>query len=461
MTEAFSPTLASADFAAALQYDAIPTPVVDRIKRDLLDWIGCSIAGSIDPASKPIRAIDALMGGPKQAGVFGAPKMTDMRSAAMMNAYYSHIMEMDDVDRASISHPASCIFPAVLALAGETAKSASGKEMLASVVAGFEVMLRIGAAVTPAHYKVFHTTATTGVFGGAAASARLLGLNAERTAWAIGNAGTSSCGLWQFNRDGAMSKFIHTGYAASNGLFVALLAREGFSGPIHVLEGEQGFFVGYARQDVNFDLFRDFGKFWRAGEISFKPYPCCRWIHPALDALRGLMAEHAFRPEEVASLDVATTPPVAARFGRVRARTFLDMEFSTPLTLALALHGVPRERWFERRFWDDSSVRACAAGITLSPDEGLWKRFLELGRDSSCVPARLALRLRDGRSFEAECDRASGSFEKPLSPEEREEKWAGLLAPLGRERAARLVETALHFDELENIRELTELFGVA
>ena len=179
MTEAFSPTLASADFAAALQYDAIPTPVVDRIKRDLLDWIGCSIAGSIDPASKPIRAIDALMGGPKQAGVFGAPKMTDMRSAAMMNAYYSHIMEMDDVDRASISHPASCIFPAVLALAGETAKSASGKEMLASVVAGFEVMLRIGAAVTPAHYKVFHTTATTGVFGGAAASARLLGLNAE------------------------------------------------------------------------------------------------------------------------------------------------------------------------------------------------------------------------------------------------------------------------------------------
>ena len=160
MTEAFSPTLASADFAAALQYDAIPTPVVDRIKRDLLDWIGCSIAGSIDPASKPIRAIDALMGGPKQAGVFGAPKMTDMRSAAMMNAYYSHIMEMDDVDRASISHPASCIFPAVLALAGETAKSASGKEMLASVVAGFEVMLRIGAAVTPAHYKVFHTTAT-------------------------------------------------------------------------------------------------------------------------------------------------------------------------------------------------------------------------------------------------------------------------------------------------------------
>ena len=164
MTEAFSPTLASADFAASLQYDAIPAPVVDRIKRDLLDWIGCSIAGSIDPASKPIRAIDALMGGPKQAGVFGAPKMTDMRSAAMMNAYYSHIMEMDDVDRASISHPASCIFPAVLALAGETAKSASGKEMLASVVAGvsfekLKTMLDNGKDVRPALLRLIPNTA--------------------------------------------------------------------------------------------------------------------------------------------------------------------------------------------------------------------------------------------------------------------------------------------------------------
>lgn len=454
MTEAFSPTLASADFAAALQYDAIPAPVVDRIKRDLLDWIGCSIAGSIDPASKPIRAIDALMGGPKQAGVFGAPKMTDMRSAAMMNAYYSHIMEMDDVDRASISHPASCIFPAVLALAGETAKSASGKEMLASVVAGFEVMLRIGAAVTPAHYKVFHTTATTGVFGGAAASARLLGLNAERTAWAIGNAGTSSCGLWQFNRDGAMSKFIHTGYAASNGLFVALLAREGFSGPIHVLEGEQGFFVGYARQDVNFDLFRDFGKFWRAGEISFKPYPCCRHTHSAIDA--AIEMHKLLAGEAVKSVKLHTYNTALNIAGKRLPTTERQAKFSITYCVASAmLRGGMKQRDFEGAALQDPSVLALQEKIEVIDDPAI----------NACVPknwpCRLEVETVSGRTLTAQVQSPTGDPEADVSWAQLEDKFRQMTeAALDTAQQDEIIAICRDFESLPNLA-AGDVFAIA
>ena len=258
----FSPSAACAEFAADLSYDSIPPEALDLIRRDILDWTGCALAGSRDRAAVPIQKTAELLGGKAEASVFGNRDKTDLRTAAMENGYFGHIFEMDDVDRESISHPATVVMPGAMAL-GEWQKK-TGRDVLTAIVAGFEVMLRIGAAITPAHYAIWHTTSTAGVFGAAAASGRMLGLTNQQMQWALGNAGTLACGLWQFNPDGAMSKFLHAGNAAGNGILVSLMAQNGFSGATHILEGKQGFFAGYARQSVNFDLFRDFGRVWRS-----------------------------------------------------------------------------------------------------------------------------------------------------------------------------------------------------
>ena len=126
------------------------------------------------------------------------------------------------------------------------------------MIAGYEVMLRVGAAVTPAHYQIWHTTATSGVFGSVVAASRMLKLNREEMTWAFGNAGTMTAGLWEFLQDGAMSKYLHAGKAAASGIMAAYLARTGFTGASRILEGKQGFFAGYARQEVNPEIFCGF-----------------------------------------------------------------------------------------------------------------------------------------------------------------------------------------------------------
>ena len=166
----FSPSAACAEFAADLSYDSIPPEALDLIRRDILDWTGCALAGSRDRAAVPIQKTAELLGGKAEASVFGNRDKTDLRTAAMENGYFGHIFEMDDVDRESISHPATVVMPGAMAL-GEWQKK-TGREVLTAIVAGFEVMLRIGAAITPAHYAIWHTTSTAGVFGAAAGSGR-------------------------------------------------------------------------------------------------------------------------------------------------------------------------------------------------------------------------------------------------------------------------------------------------
>ena len=263
--QTWSPSKACADFVADLQYADIPAAVIDTMKRDTLDWIGCAVGGAADRSSQPIKAVADVLGGNSHATPIDCGRR-NVVLAAMSNAYFGHILEMDDVDRDSISHPATPNLAAAFAAAEFAGKQ--GKDVLLAAVCGFEIMLRIGAAITPAHYKIFHTTATTGVFGAAMAAGKLLDLDAIQLNWALGNAGTMSAGLWQFLPDGGMSKFLHTGAAAGNGILVAMLAKNGFSGATHILEGKQGFFAGYARQEVCYDLFKDFGEKWRAGLIS-------------------------------------------------------------------------------------------------------------------------------------------------------------------------------------------------
>ena len=211
----------------------------------------------------------------------------------MRRAFYfgglSHIIEMDDLHRSSVTHPGAVVIPAAWAVA--EAENLGGRAFLAAVLKGYEACCRIGNAVGKAHYKVWHNTSTCGPFGSAMAAASLYRLNEDQTVWALGNAGTQSSGLWEFMASGAMSKHLHTARAAESGLLAAFLAREGFSGPDTILEGEKGFFRALCPDPEPERVLANPNAPWELISSSIKPWPCCRHTHPAIDAALELHSQ--------------------------------------------------------------------------------------------------------------------------------------------------------------------------
>ncbi len=409
------------DFASGFRLDAAPPEAQDHMKKCLLDWLGCAIRGATMPQAECVKQYTKLMGGNPQAGVIGRQAADSMYNAALSNGYYGHILEMDDVDKESISHPATVVIPAALS-SGEW-RRLSGADFLAAIIAGYEVMLRVGAAVTPAHYQIWHTTATSGVFGSAVAAGRMLGLNREQMTWAFGNAGTMSAGLWEFLADGAMSKYLHAGKAAATGVMAACFAQAGFTGASRILEGKQGFFVGYARQNVNPDLFADFGHKYRTATVSFKPYPCCRHAHSAIDCARALHGKLPASLADVAAIDIATYKAAAQVAGIENPQDSRQAQFSLKYTVARALKtGRIALADFDDQVLFDAEVRALMDKTTVAVDPSLD------ALTPAAWPCRLTVRLADGRESVEYVENPKGDPENPLTWAEVKEKFAVLTA---------------------------------
>ena len=239
------PSLALATFAATLQFETIPHDVLRRAEDLLLDWAGSALAGKGARPVETIARYAGQMGGGPASGpceiLISRTRATPM-FAAMVNAAASHYAEQDDVHNGSVFHPAAVVFPAALAAA--QALGSSGRELLTAAVAGYEVGIRVGEFLGRPHYRIFHTTGTAGTIAAAAAAGRLLNLSPEQMLHAFGSAGTQAAGLWEFLRDAADSKQLHTAKAASDGLMSAYLAQAGFTGARRILEGAQGMGAG-------------------------------------------------------------------------------------------------------------------------------------------------------------------------------------------------------------------------
>lgn len=191
---------------------------------------------------------------PAYGGVpaFGLKEFLSLRDAGLINGACGHILETDDSDRTGLSHPGVMVItPALLSA---TASHKSGKDLISACVAGYEVMLRVGTALGLPHYAVWHTTGTTGVLGGVISAGKIMELSREKLTHAFGNAGTLSCGLWEFNKTHAMSKILHVGVGVSNALLCVELAQEGFTGAEKILEGTQGLFAGFNRSDADLSV---------------------------------------------------------------------------------------------------------------------------------------------------------------------------------------------------------------
>lgn len=350
-------------FTYNLQYQEIPKHAIDQIKICFFDWLGCVIKGLIQPQAQPAKDYLTVMGGGPQASIIGQQDKASIIDASFFHGYLGHILELDDVDRESISHPATVVFPAALAVAEHLNKT--GQDLLTAAVAGYETMLRIGAAITPAHYEIWHTTGTAGTFGSAMSAGKLMNLKLEKLDWALGNAGTTTAGLWQFLQDGGMSKFIHAGRAASNGVFSAFMADKGLKGATHILEGSQGFFAGYARQEINPKIFQDFYSNWRSAAVSIKPYPCCRHTHSAIDAANYIREQ--LQGKEIACVHAKTYSPALQVAGIENPQTPQEAKFSLKFCIARALqHGLLTEKDFTTPTLHDTATRALMEKISIT-----------------------------------------------------------------------------------------------
>ncbi|MET2828303.1 MmgE/PrpD family protein [Mesorhizobium shangrilense] len=276
----------------------------------VLDTLACALGALPTEPARMLKAVAPLA-------------QADTARKAFYLGGLSHILEMDDLHRDSVTHPGSVVIPAAWAVAHD--HDLGGEAFLRAVLAGYEACCRVGMSVGKKHYRVWHNTSTCGPFGAALAVAELLGLDDTRTVWALGNAGTQSSGLWEFLAEGAMSKHLHTARAAESGVLASFLAKEGFTGAENILEGEKGFFAGLCLDPIPEAVTAGPERAWQLINTSIKPWPCCRHTHPAIDgaiALHNEIAGEAIARVHVgayrAALDVCDRPtpedPYSAKF---------------------------------------------------------------------------------------------------------------------------------------------------
>ena len=292
------PSQQLATFAAQLQASDIPEQVLRKTEDLLVDWFGSAVAGKGARAVETIGAFIEKMGpstGPSE--ILYNRKRSTPYFAAMANAAASHVVEQDDVHNGSVFHPATVVFSPALAVA--QAIGASGKDLLVASIAGYEVGIRVGEFLGRSHYRIFHTTGTAGSIAAAAAVGRLLNLTSEQMLHAFGSAGTQAAGLWEFLRDAADSKQLHTAHAAGTGLMSAYLAKDGFTGAKQILEGKQGMAAGMSTDSDVTKLTDRLGSRWATAETSFKFHASCRHTHPAADALLQVMRDNHLKIDDL------------------------------------------------------------------------------------------------------------------------------------------------------------------
>jgi len=350
-------TRALAEFVAGLDYDDIPSNVIEGAKDLLVDWMGSALAGK---GARPVAALErfaAEMGprdGPSEIVPSGGS--TSPLFAALINGAASHVAEQDDVHNGSVFHPGTVVFPAVLAVA--QAQGVSGRELLVAAIAGYEVGIRVGEFLGRSHYKTFHTTGTAGTLASAAAVAKLLELDSDGVQHALGSAGTQAAGLWEFLRDAADSKQLHTAKAAADGLLSAYLARSGVTGARRILEGEQGLAAGMSTDADPSRLTDGLGTRWATIETSYKWHASCRHTHPAADALLALIERERLSHEQIAVVTARVHQGAIDVLGQVEEPTSVHQaKFSMGTVLALiTLYGRAGLDEFEQHALADTRV---------------------------------------------------------------------------------------------------------
>ena len=442
-----------AAFAGCAKLDSLPPEVVLAARRALLDTIGVTLAGVAEEGSALVLAYAREAGGAPEATVLASDLRTSAALAALVNGAFGHALDFDDVGASMRGHPSVPLVPAVLAL-GEKIGSSGGAALTAFVL-GFEVESRVGRTLGVSSYaRGWHATSVVGSLGAAAASAKLLGLDTERTRHALGIAASMASGSRQ--NFGTMTKPLHAGLAARNGVEAALLASRGFTADREIIEAPLGFGVLFSPDgDFRPDRLGEPGEPWEivSPGISVKKFPCCYVTHRALDAALAATGGRAIDEADVGAIEVCVPAGSTSALIHHRPTTGLEGKFSMEYCVAAAvMDGGVRFPTFE-----DETVRRPQAQTLLRRVE-----VVHVPRDGAAAfpPASVAVQLRDGRSLRAEVVRERGSAADPLSWDELVAKYRDCASrALPPDRVERSLGMLSRFEEIESIRDLMECLG--
>lgn len=411
-----------ATYLASLRFEDLPAEVVQAAKVFVLDLLGAALGAreteEVRMASEVVRAL----GGHPECTVLGFRYRTSCANAAFMNGLSSHVLELDDTHRDSITHVGAPVIPAAMAMAER--EGGSGQTFLTAVVAGYEAALRIANAVQPSHWRRgFLSMGTCGTFGAAAAASHCLGMGSDALANALGLAGIQAAGLnSSIYGEGDMGKRLCPSHAASAGIVSALLAQKGFTGSTNVVEQRKGFCAAFADEYALPRVTEGLGKTFEISRTSLKPYSCCRYNHAAIDGLLDIVNAESISADAIERIRVRTYDiAVTNRPHRAHPKTLFDAKMSLPFCLAVAAYERKAgEREFTAELLEDPRLSSLAERVTVEADDAMSRVFPQEW------PAHVQVALRDGRSFERLVPYPKGEPEAPMTESEIREKFHDL-----------------------------------
>ena len=437
-------------FNLKVKFEDLPAPVVQAAKDAFLDWLGSAAAGADKEPAQIMLSIVNELGGNAQSTLISTGEKTSGIMAALLNGTISHIVELDDVHKASILHAGSAVIPAALAAAEMI--GADGKSLIEGIVVGYETAIRIGEAVTPSHYYYWHTTGTVGTFGAAAAAGKILGLSETQMVHALGTAGTQAAGLWEFLADGAMSKHMHPGKSCMNGLLAAMLAQKGFTGASCILEGEKGFIRATAQEFDLTKITNGLGQGCKIVENSIKIHASCRHTHHAIDIVLDLVQKHDLTPGQIDKIVVKTYPIAIDLTGNYHPDSLYAAKFSLPFCTAMAIKATRAGiNEFNPTNLKDPLIRDLMSKVVLMEDPEVSALYPEKW------PAIVHITDKSGREYSGRTDYPQGDPENPVSQEQLQQKFrqlAGLHYDL--ETVEGLI---LSISELEKVTDLSGILA--
>jgi 2-methylcitrate dehydratase PrpD len=440
-----------ADYWAGARVEDLPAPVVAMCKRVLLDMLLVGMRGATSEEAlatlKGVRASIGNAGG--ESRLWGMKDKLPPAAAALVNGTAGHALEFDDFG--GCGHSGAVVIPAVCAIADEI--GADGKAVLRAVAAGYDVAGRVTDGVggyRPHNDRGWHSTGTCGTFGAAAGAAAVLGLDAKRFMWALGIAGSHAAGTWAFLGDGAMTKRIHTGRAAENGVMSAYLAQSGVSGPKHILEAKWGgFYSTYCGPEAVPELTVDkLGENFRVMGSGIKLYPCCRGIHSSIEALLTIMDEAKVESDAIEKIVVHGADRTVRQFAKRELETVLDGQFSMPYALAVvAADGEATLEQFIPLKSGNDQVRALMARVEVAADRKL----------AAYDEPDLEVRLKSGQVLTKHVPISKGAAARPPTEDDMLRKHKAVAVPvMGQKRFEHLRETINNLEQVKDFRMISD-----
>ena len=439
-----------AKFAEVIQFDDIPSDVIERAKELLLDFLGVTLAGYKENFISRM-AIEYVreMGGKEECTVLGEKERFPGASSSFVNAILGHAIDLDDGHKYAEMHPSVVIIPPLLAAA--EFEGSNGKEILTAMVIGYEIALRVGRAVNPKHLnRGYHSSSTCGPFGGASATSKLFALNESELCNAISLAGLQSSGLQEMLHEGQASKPFQVGKAAQSGFLSALFAKKGLCGPSTIFEGNLGWLKAVTDTPDMDILTMDLGDWWDLLNVYTKPYPTCRHVHPGIDIALSVDID----PHEISSIDYHTYGVALMETGNIFfPKNESAAKFSLPYGIAVAL--CKKEAGldaFSDKYLNDAQIRLLLGKISLHED----KRYSE--KYPGAKPARMIISLNSGEVTEKQLILPKGEPEFPLSKEELEKKFFDCTSGIiKKDKAQYIIEKVYGFEQSTSIKEIIAL----